>query len=203
MGSRYGRNKRRQHRERIAALEEDQRAIAGVLAHQMRETMNISSNFEALKDDVAKWEGDIAYILGRYSALNRGTKDLLVRHIDNFLRLPEPPSRMASRMPEDYECVQAITFHPIDLVHMLLQVSDEDLMNLRRYVRLKLVNESNPNEWVIALSREMVQAAIVDRRAFDDLMGYMMDEFRHALGRRKPTAKTPKRALAERIDSWR
>jgi hypothetical protein len=203
MGSRYGRNKRRAHREQIAKLEGQQLHLTEALVAGVRERLAVQAKLDALKADVEKWEGDIAYFLGRYSALNRGTEDLLVRHIDATLRLPEPPSRSASRFPEDHECLQAITFHPIDLVHMLMQVSDEDLMNLRRYVRLKLVNASDPKDWRIAISAEMVHAAIADRRALDELMGYIYDQFRHALQTRRPTAKTPKHALAERVESWR
>lgn len=87
MGKRYGRNQKRQHRARIAALEEMHEMDRAIL----RRT---SAELAALKSEVEEWDEEIRRLLGEYSALRRNTPEFRSNHPIREMSIRDPaPSR--------------------------------------------------------------------------------------------------------------
>lgn len=83
MGNRYGRNQKRQHRERIAALEkmhEIDRALLG----------KVSADLTSLRDEVEEWDEEIRRLLGNHSALRRDTPEIVSSNPIREMPLREP-----------------------------------------------------------------------------------------------------------------
>lgn len=73
MGKRYGRNQKRQHRARIAALEEMHEMDRALLAER-------SAELSLLKLEVDEWDEEIRRLLGDQSALRRETGEIKSRN---------------------------------------------------------------------------------------------------------------------------
>ena len=69
MASRYGRKQRRQHRERIAALEDE---VAAAWARESRALARAAS----LDNEMHNWDEEIRRLLGAYSAFRRTTPEM-------------------------------------------------------------------------------------------------------------------------------
>lgn len=83
MSKRYGRNQKRQHRARIAALEEMHEMDRALLAER-------SAELSSLKLEVYEWDEEIRRLLGEYSALRRNTPELRSNHPIREMPIFEP-----------------------------------------------------------------------------------------------------------------
>lgn len=83
MGKRYGRNQKRQHRARIAALEEMREMDRAIL----RRTF---ADLAALKSEVEEWDEEIRRLLGEYSAFRRDTPEFRSNHPIREMPIIEP-----------------------------------------------------------------------------------------------------------------
>lgn len=80
MSKRYGRNQKRQHRERIAELERQIDQAKARAANAVMRANKAVDSLEVLKREVERWDKEIARILGGQSALRKDVASMESRH---------------------------------------------------------------------------------------------------------------------------
>lgn len=125
MSKRYGRNQKRRHRDRIAALEQSQEMDRALLSR-------VSSELSSLRSEVEQWDEEIRRLLGEHSALRRETHEVLSR---NPLR--EVPIRMPVSKPYDVEAMDMVqpTMWARERMRRFVFTIQKDDLRMQRLIR--------------------------------------------------------------------
>lgn len=142
MGSRYGRNKRREHRRIIAEQLEQIDIALKAAAIAERERRNVECELSRTMERVADWDGRIRRMLGSYTsaAINDttfrvGSRDG-IRQMQVLPRLSSRDFAMSSQISEQH------TYYIENILHLLASLSDEDMVHMSRQMYFKIETPS-------------------------------------------------------------
>lgn len=175
MASRYGRKKRRQHLEALAALQSDLRFIADIQAAERQMLRKAMDERDTLVSFQRRWNEHLRHMLGEHTALaseplemDPGMPLRRVRRV----RIDAPVSAPGETGPE------TVSIEPVSLVEAaenLIQIvgglSDADRMTLKRYVHMTLVHGDQPYvaggkrfDWNYAISEAALQKGLTEHQ---------------------------------------
>jgi hypothetical protein len=132
MASRYGRKKRRQHREQIVALEKEVLAVRKAAQGPIRTVQELEAKID-------EWNEDTISLLGEYSAFLSEPSQVAVKHLMR---------RVAIRPPVSYDCnpshssdlaMDRVSFR-VAALHTFHCMCDEDKVKLSTLIRFYQVN---------------------------------------------------------------
>jgi hypothetical protein len=146
MGSRYGRNQKRHHRERIAALEGALLETAGVMTFQRNRA-------DRLQSRIADWTTRIRRVCGEHHPFNEHVEEMAVQRIEPYFRIGKPIrfsfSEAMSLEPE------AATTAYIEAVSHKLEMEREPPVGVpRAVVKLKA---GNGEQTAYAMDRDFLR----------------------------------------------
>lgn len=143
MAKRYGRRRRRAHRERIAQLEALNVGLGKELLVWQKDTRRAEGQLERFRKLMADWDEDVRRMFGPFSALLFETANLPVRYDDptEIMRLPVP-QRLSPVMSMEAAPEEMAVARVAYLLHCAFKAYDEpDAYNrLVTYMRLTVTN---------------------------------------------------------------
>lgn len=125
MSKRYGRNQKRHHRERIAALEQSREMDRALLSRVSRE-------LSSLESEVKQWDEEIRRLLGEHSALRRDTPEIVSRNPLREMPIRMPVSKLDD--PEALDMVQQTTCARERMRRFVFTIQ-KDNFRMRRLIR--------------------------------------------------------------------
>lgn len=189
MGSRYGRNQKRKHREQIAAQ-------AKTLLSAGRQIDDQARRISRIEHDQHLWDQRIRDLLGQYSAFRRDIDPKFCKEIDHFFRMNVSKSLeeliSLGPIPASTSIDSYVLPNPINLIHFLETIDDDDLTFMRRIITLRLQSQYEKDHYCYAVSEEQLQINVADNRYFEELALHIARDLR-ALIDRQGTKWSPKR----------
>lgn len=168
MASRYGRKKKRAHLARIAEL---QRESTIAVAHKNRALGEAQEAREQLRDmasEMDRWDADIAELLGDSSAL-LFTPRRFIESTEGWLREATILPTIGDSYTEGPEVIPShLAFaRRVDIYRFVSELSDEQRLDLKRYIRLRVAGGQNPvqSDWNYAVSAELFKRGLTERDA--------------------------------------
>lgn len=140
MSSRYGRNKRRAHREEIARLTEAYEMAAALAARGYE-------RLRQLQTQVTEWDGEIARILGERSAFRSSLP--AVKAYGRPLRVAALRERISMARITEAPMLESLEIATEKLRTFVLHC-DQDYEQLRRHIRFREVTEDGAERLVLS-----------------------------------------------------
>lgn len=138
MSRRFGRKQKRAMRAEIEGLSyglnlsEERRAS---LAKDLRRTTNL---YAELVSRIEDWDADIRSMLGPFTSFAVNDQTFRVDHPDQIRQMPIlPPVPIFSSHPSDM-IGETVTYYVERILGLLTDLREDDLMTLRRYLRLRI-----------------------------------------------------------------
>jgi hypothetical protein len=173
MSRRYGRNQKRHHRERIAALESALLETAGLLAFQRNRA-------DRLQGRIEDWTRRIRSVCGDHHPFNERAEEMAVHRIEPYFRIGKPIrftfERAMSLAPED------ATIAYIEAVSHILEIDRQPPAGIPGAV-IKL-NAGNGDQFAYAVDREFLRQG----RRDPEFVRYLAGEISHKLSEYMATA---------------
>jgi hypothetical protein len=189
MGSRYGRNQKRKHREQIAAQ-------AKTLADAGRQIDDQERRLGQLDYEMTMWDERIRELLGNYSAFRRHIEPKLCREIERTFRVNEQKTleELMSLGPiEASASIDSVMMpNPINLIHFLMSIEDDIPPYMKRIITLRLQSQFDRDVYRYAVSEEQLYINATDNRYFDELARHIARDLRSLIDR-TGTKWSPKR----------
>lgn len=200
MSNRYGRRRKRAHLQQIMDLVGaigsvhrslvDERA-ANELLRRRNEVLGESIAFMAQRFDF--WDSEISALLGRYSSARitpatfRVSKDEVLRklHVDSG------PISLGALGSADFSAASSVAYYVQDMLHFVVELSEQDLMSLRHYLTVRIQRADAPPDAYAAYAfseahwRDLKVEAKCKPEAFQRHIHRIAEEFMDILTRPK------------------
>lgn len=138
MGSRYGRNKRRRHREQVATLQDMLLKRSAYLDEVLRRSRQQAQHIERLKRIFADWDAEIRAFLGPYTSFAINDTTFRVDHPDRVRQMPVmPPLPNLLACPPDH-VPEMIEYHAVTMLSFIMGMAEEDLNRMRRLLTMRI-----------------------------------------------------------------
>lgn len=147
MSRRYGRRQKRRHLEEIDNLANTASGLYESLIQErigneiLRKRLYLAAREMALiQQRFDAWDCEIKALLGRYSSARitpatfRVSKGQVLRQ----LKVDEQPLSLSALSTVDLGATASLSFYVEDMLRFIMDLSEQDLMNMRRYLTVRI-----------------------------------------------------------------